>query len=39
VASNLPGAETDQKLTMEEIFLSIVGASGQEAAQELSWLA
>jgi ABC-2 type transport system ATP-binding protein len=39
VASTLPGAETEQKLTLEEIFLSIVGASGQESAQELSWLA
>ena len=39
VASTLPGAETEQRLTLEEIFLSIVGATGQEAAQELSWLA
>jgi len=39
VASTLPGAEMEQKLTLEEIFLSIVGASGQETAQELSWLA
>lgn len=39
VASTLPGAETEQKLTLEEIFLSIVGATGQESAQELSWLA
>lgn len=39
VESTLPGAETEQKLTLEEIFLSIVGASGQEPAQELSWLA
>ncbi len=38
VASTLPGTESGQKLTLEEIFLSIVGASGQEAAQELSWL-
>ena len=38
VESTLPGSETEQKLTLEEIFLSIVGASGQEAAQELSWL-
>jgi ABC-2 type transport system ATP-binding protein len=38
VASSLPGAESSQKLTLEEIFLSIVGARGQEAAQELSWL-
>ena len=39
VASALPGAERSQKLTLEEIFLSIVGASGTEPAQELSWLA
>jgi len=40
VASALPGAEQEQKLTLEEIFLSIVGADGGgEAAQELSWLA
>jgi len=38
VASTLPGAEGSQRLTLEEIFLSIVGASGQEPAQELSWL-
>jgi len=38
VASTLPGAE-QQRLTLEEIFLSIVGAGGQEPAQELSWLA
>ncbi len=38
VASALPGAATSQKLTLEEIFLSIVGVSGQEPAQELSWL-
>jgi ABC-2 type transport system ATP-binding protein len=39
VASTLPGTEGDQKLTLEEIFLSIVGAGGMEPAQELSWLA
>jgi ABC-2 type transport system ATP-binding protein len=39
VASTLPGAQQEQRLTLEEIFLSIVGASGQEQAQELSWLA
>jgi ABC-2 type transport system ATP-binding protein len=39
VASTLPGAESEQRLTLEEMFLSIVGASGQEPAQELSWLA
>ena len=38
VASTLPGAESEQRLTLEEIFLSIVGAGVQEAAQELSWL-
>jgi ABC-2 type transport system ATP-binding protein len=39
VASNLPGAEQVQRLTLEEIFLSIVGGEGQqETAQELSWL-
>ena len=39
VASSLPGAESGQRLTLEEIFLSIVGAGGMEPAQELSWLA
>jgi ABC-2 type transport system ATP-binding protein len=39
VASTLPGAEGEQRLTLEEIFLSIVGAGGQEPAQELTWLA
>ena len=39
VASSLPGSEAGQRLTLEEIFLSIVGAVGQEATQELSWLA
>ena len=40
VASTLPGAEQEQRLTLEEIFLSIVGAGGPaEPAQELSWLA
>jgi ABC-2 type transport system ATP-binding protein len=38
VASTLPGTEGEQKLTLEEIFLSIVGASGQEPTQGLSWL-
>ncbi len=38
VASALPGAEAHQRLTLEEIFLSIVGASGREQTQELSWL-
>jgi len=39
VASTLPGAESSKRLTLEEIFLSIVGAGGGEPAQELSWLA
>lgn len=39
VASTLPGTESSQRLTLEEIFLSIVGANGTEPAQELSWLA
>jgi len=40
VASTLPGAQREQRLTLEQIFLSIVGAAGQqEAPQELSWLA
>ena len=38
VASTLPGAESTQRLTLEEIFLSNVGASSHEPAQELSWL-
>lgn len=38
VASTLPGAEVSQRLTLEEIFLSIVG-SDRETPQELSWLA
>jgi ABC-2 type transport system ATP-binding protein len=40
VASTLPGVEREQRLTLEEIFLSIVGADvQQEPAQELTWLA
>src|SRR5437660_5566079 len=39
VASTLPGAEAGQRLTLEEIFLSIVGAGVQDVPQELSWLA
>jgi ABC-2 type transport system ATP-binding protein len=40
VVSTLPDAAKDQRLTLEEIFLAIVGADGgQEPAQELSWLA
>ena len=39
VASTLPGTEGEQRLTLEEIFLSIVGAGGQqEQAPELTWL-
>jgi ABC-2 type transport system ATP-binding protein len=39
VASTLPGDEREQRLTLEEIFLSIVGGgAGQEQAQELTWL-
>ena len=40
VASKIPGAELEQRLTLEEIFLAIVGAGNQpEPVQELSWLA
>jgi ABC-2 type transport system ATP-binding protein len=38
VASTIPGTQTDQRLTLEEIFLSIVGAGASESQQELSWL-
>jgi ABC-2 type transport system ATP-binding protein len=38
VASTLPGAGNNQRLTLEQIFLSIVGAGNRESAQELSWL-
>lgn len=38
VASTLPGADSSQRLTLEEIFLSIVGGD-RESPQELSWLA
>jgi len=39
VASTLPGTEGEQRLTLEEIFLAIVGAGGQqEQAPELTWL-
>jgi ABC-2 type transport system ATP-binding protein len=38
VASTLPGTEGNQRLTLEEIFLNIVGGD-REQAQELSWLA
>jgi ABC-2 type transport system ATP-binding protein len=39
VVSTLPDTEREQRLTLEEIFLSIVGTDGLETAQELSWLA
>src|SRR3954447_4278087 len=39
IASALPGSEAGQRLTLEQIFLSIIGAVGQEPTQELSWLA
>ncbi|MGB6192260.1 MAG: ABC transporter ATP-binding protein [Terracidiphilus sp.] len=38
VASTLPGTESTQRLTLEQIFLSIVGAGTEATAQELSWL-
>jgi ABC-2 type transport system ATP-binding protein len=38
VASTLPGAEGAERLTLEQIFLSIVGTEESGAAQELSWL-
>ena len=40
VASTLPGAQQEQRLTLEEIFLSIVGQSGGEQSrlEELTWL-
>jgi ABC-2 type transport system ATP-binding protein len=38
VVSTLPDAEREQRLTLEEIFLSIVGVGGTEPQQELSWL-
>jgi ABC-2 type transport system ATP-binding protein len=37
VASTLPGAGQEQRLTLEEIFLSIVGGSNHQE-QELTWL-
>ena len=39
IASSLPGAEESARLTLEQIFLSIIGAGVQEPTQELSWLA
>ena len=39
VTSTLPGADQVQRLTLEEIFMAIVGGERQtDAAQELSWL-
>jgi len=38
VASTLPGTDGHERLTLEEIFLNIVGGDGEQA-QELSWLA
>ncbi len=38
VASTLPGSQADQRLTLEEIFLSVVGTGDLDTAQELSWL-
>ncbi len=39
VASTLPGEEGSRTLTLEEIFLSIVGAPTSGMGAELSWLA
>lgn len=41
VAASLSGPQPDEKLTLEEIFLRIVGGApdSAEALQELSWLA
>jgi ABC-2 type transport system ATP-binding protein len=40
VASTLPGVEQGQRLTLEEILLTILGTDGhRESTQELSWLA
>lgn len=39
VASSLPGTQNQEKLTLEEIFLNVVGGNSVEEAQELSWLA
>ena len=39
VASSLPGTQREQKLTLEEIFLNVVGGNSADEAQELSWLA
>jgi ABC-2 type transport system ATP-binding protein len=43
VAAGIPGSQSGEKLTLEEIFLRIVSGSStggaEEAVQELSWLA
>lgn len=39
IASKLPGAEENRRLTLEEIFLNIVGGEAEADPQELSWLA
>ena len=40
VTSTLPGIDQEQRLTLEEIFLAILGVDGhRESTQELSWLA
>lgn len=39
VASSLPGAQREQTLTLEEIFLNVVGGSSADEMPELSWLA
>lgn len=40
VASRLPGTRSEEKLTLEEIFLNVVGGNkAEETTQELSWLA
>ncbi len=36
--AGLPEASADEKLTLEQIFLSIVGAGAAHSEQELSWL-
>lgn len=39
VASSLPGAQREETLTLEEIFLNVVDDHGAEEMPELSWLA
>ncbi len=38
VAATLPGANQGERLTLEQIFLNIIG-TGEQSTQELSWLA